>query len=58
MDPITITVTILTLLAKYGPDVAKAAQAMVTKTDPTQADWDQFWVLTQVPFEQLVPKKG
>lgn len=55
MDPLALT--IITILAKYGPDLAKAAHDMATKPDPTQADWDAFWELAQIPFDTIVPKK-
>lgn len=39
MDPITIGL-ILQILIKYGPDVAEAAKAILTKaTPPTEEEW-------------------
>ena len=36
----TLAITILTLVAKYGPDVVQRIIAIAHKGDATAADWD------------------
>ena len=49
---------IMLALVRYGPAVAQMVQQIFTLKEPTQADWDKLWALTQVPFDTLVPKKN
>lgn len=50
-----LAITILDLLVRYGPDVAQAAQRMVTSgKQPTQADWDALFDKTRKPYDQFV----
>lgn len=51
----SIVITILDLLVRYGPDVAQAAQRMFTSgNEPTQADWDALFERTRKPYDQFI----
>jgi hypothetical protein len=41
MSPLALL--LIQVLLKYGPDVAKAAHDILTKNDPTKADWDALF---------------
>lgn len=50
-----LAITILELLACYGPDVAQAAQRMISSgKEPTQADWDALFDRTRKPYDQFI----
>ena len=50
-----LAITILELLARYGPDVAQAAQRMFSSgKEPTQADWDALFDRTRKPYDQFI----
>ena len=50
-----LAITILDLLVRYGPDVAQAAQRMVSSgKQPTQADWDALFDKTRKPYDQFI----
>lgn len=50
-----LAITILELLARYGPDVAQAAQRMCSSgKEPTQADWDALFDRTRKPYDQFI----
>jgi hypothetical protein len=42
-----IAVTLVTLLAKYGPEVYAAAVAIIHKKDPVQSDFEALHALVQ-----------
>jgi hypothetical protein len=43
----TIAVTLITLLAQYGPDVYKAAVDILHSTEPTKEDYARLHSLVQ-----------
>lgn len=51
MIPVAV---ILDLLVKYGPDVAIAAQKLLTTENPTQADWDALFDKAKKSFESYM----
>jgi hypothetical protein len=42
---------IIQALLTYGPDVAKAIQAIFANNNPTQADWDNLFNLAEKPHQ-------
>ena len=50
----TTAALILQLLLQYGPAVAKEAQALLSNTAPTQADWDALFTLASKPYSSYV----
>lgn len=50
-----LAITILDLMVRYGPDVAQAAQRMVSSgKQPTQADWDALFDKARKPYDQFI----
>jgi hypothetical protein len=54
---------IIVALIQYGPAAAQAIKAVLTKTDPTAADWDLvFSLATQKSYDDYIAaalaKKG
>lgn len=46
-----ITILIIQVLLKYGPDVAAKVKAMLAKTTVEEADWTALWALLDKPGE-------
>jgi hypothetical protein len=50
---------ILQALLIYGPEAAKAIRDILTKKDPTQADWDAvFAKATQKSYDDYIAAAG
>jgi hypothetical protein len=50
-----LAITILALLAKYGPDVAEAAQRIfATGRQPTPEDWAALFAATRKSYDQYI----
>lgn len=50
-----IAVLIITALIQYGPSAALAIKAILSKTEPTQADWDAvFNLATQQKYDDYI----
>ena len=43
-------------LVKYGPDLARALVEILTKPNPTKADWEKVFALADKPYEAYVAK--
>lgn len=46
-----ITILIIQVLLKYGPDVAAKVRQMLAKTTVEEADWTALWALIDKPGE-------
>lgn len=46
---------ILQILLRYGPDAAKLAQQILSKPEPTQADWDGIFSLAERAYQYTFP---
>ena len=42
---------VVELLLRYGPGMARAVQQLFTKANPTQADWDAVFALSEKSYE-------
>jgi hypothetical protein len=42
------------ILLKYGPAVARAVKALFEKADPTSADWEAVFALSEKPYEDYI----
>lgn len=51
-----VTLAILTILAKYGPDAYLKARQILAKKDPTEADWAELDVILQKTGESYFTK--
>lgn len=56
MPPGTLEIALLIgqALMKYGPDVARQIQLLFTKTNPTAADWEAVFALSEKTYDQFV----
>ena len=46
---------IIQLLATYGPDVAQAAQRIISRvTDPTQEEWDALFERARKSYDDYI----
>lgn len=41
------------LLFKFGPTLAREFQILITKENPTQADWDKVFALAKEPWKDM-----
>jgi len=51
-----VTVLILQILLKYGPEIAAKAKSLLAKTTVTDADWDDLFLLVNKSGESYFVK--
>lgn len=47
-------IIILEILAKYGPAAAETAQRIMTKSDPTEADWKELFGRAKKSYDAYI----